>query len=212
MAAAQIVTITKPDDWHLHLRDEIALKTTVPATSRAFGRAIVMPNLKPPVTSVKMALNYRSRILKYKTPNSSFNPLMTLFLTDNLDPNEIVRLSNEESVVAVKYYPAGATTNSDTGVTNIEKVYPIIEKMAELSVPLLLHGEVTDNHIDIFDREKVFIETILAPLIEKYPDLKVILEHITTNDSVEFIESKSSRVAGTITIHHLLYNKHHSCN
>ena len=200
MTAAELVTITKPDDWHLHLRDEIALKTTVPATSRVFGRAIVMPNLKPPVTSVKMALNYRSRILEHKTPDSSFNPLMTLFLTDNLDPNEIVRLSNEESVVAVKYYPAGATTNSDTGVTNIKNVYRIIEKMAELGVPLLLHGEVTENHIDIFDREKVFIETILAPLIEKYPDLKVILEHITTKDSVEFIERQSSRVAVLIMI------------
>ena len=175
MTAAELVTITKPDDWHLHLRDEIALKTTVPATSRVFGRAIVMPNLKPPVTSVKMALNYRSRILEHKTPDSSFNPLMTLFLTDNLDPNEIVSLSKEESVVAVKYYPAGATTNSDTGVTNIKNVYRVIEKMAELNVPLLLHGEVTENHIDIFDREKVFIETILAPLIERYPDLKVIL-------------------------------------
>ncbi len=207
MTAVELVTITKPDDWHLHLRDEIALKTTVPATSRVFGRAIVMPNLKPPVTSVKMALNYRSRILEHKTPDSSFNPLMTLFLTDNLDPNEIVSLSNEESVVAVKYYPAGATTNSDTGVTNIKNVYRIIEKMAELGVPLLLHGEVTENHIDIFDREKVFIETILAPLIERYPNLKVILEHITTKDSVEFIESQSSRIAGTITIHHLLYNR-----
>ena len=207
MTAAELVTITKPDDWHLHLRDEIALRTTVPATSRVFGRAIVMPNLKPPVTSVEMALDYRSRILKHKIPDSDFNPLMTLFLTDNLDPNEIVSVSNEESVVAVKYYPAGATTNSDTGVTNIKNVYPIIEKMAELGVPLLLHGEVTENHIDIFDREKVFIETILAPLIERYPDLKVILEHITTKDSVEFIESQSSRVAGTITIHHLLYNR-----
>ena len=207
MTAAELVTITKRDDWHLHLRDEIALRTTVPATSRVFGRAIVMPNLKPPVTSVEMALDYRSRILKHKIPDSDFNPLMTLFLTDNLDPNEIVSVANEESVVAVKYYPAGATTNSDTGVTNIKNVYRIIEKMAELGVPLLLHGEVTENHIDIFDREKVFIETILAPLIERYPDLKVILEHITTKDSVEFIESQSSRVAGTITIHHLLYNR-----
>ena len=207
MTAEELITITKPDDWHLHLRDEIALQTTVPATSRVFSRAIVMPNLKPPVTSVKMALDYRSRILKHKTPDSSFNPLMTLFLTDNLDPTEIVRLSNEESVVAVKYYPAGATTNSDTGVTNIKNVYPIIEKMAELGVPLLVHGEVTESHIDIFDREKVFIETILAPLIDRYPDLKVILEHITTKDSVEFVESQSSRVAATITIHHLLYNR-----
>ncbi len=207
MAAVELVTITQPDDWHLHLRDEIALKTTVPATSRVFGRAIVMPNLKPPVTSVKMALDYRSRILNHKTTDSSFNPLMTLFLTDNLDPNEIVRLANEESVVAVKYYPAGATTNSDTGVTNIKNVYPVIEKMAELAVPLLVHGEVTESHIDIFDREKMFIETILAPLINRYPDLKVILEHITTKDSVEFVESQSPRVAATITIHHLLYNR-----
>ena len=207
MAAVELVTITQPDDWHLHLRDEIALQTTVPATSRVFGRAIVMPNLKPPVTSVKMALDYRSRILKHKTTHSSFNPLMTLFLTDNLDPTEIVRLSNEESVVAVKYYPAGATTNSDTGVTNIKNVYPIIEKMAELGVPLLVHGEVTESHIDIFDREKVFIDTILDPLIDRYPELKVILEHITTKDSVEFVESQGSRVAATITIHHLLYNR-----
>ena len=207
MTAVEFLTITKPDDWHLHLRDEIALQTTVPATSRVFGRAIVMPNLKPPVTSVKMALDYRSRILKHKSTHSSFNPLMTLFLTDNLDPTEIVRLSNEESVVAVKYYPAGATTNSDTGVTNIKNVYPIIEKMAELGVPLLVHGEVTESHIDIFDREKVFIDTILDPLIDRYPELKVILEHITTKDSVEFVESQGSRVAATITIHHLLYNR-----
>ena len=207
MTAVEFLTITKPDDWHLHLRDEIALQTTVPATSRVFGRAIVMPNLKPPVTSVKMALDYRSRILKHKSTHSSFNPLMTLFLTDNLDPTEIVRLSNEESVVAVKYYPAGATTNSDTGVTNIKNVYPIIEKMAELGVPLLVHGEVTESHIDIFDREKVFIDTILDPLIDRYPELKVILEHITTKDSVEFVESQGSTVAATITIHHLLYNR-----
>ena len=207
MTTPELVTITKPDDWHLHLRDEIALETTVPATSRVFGRAIVMPNLKPPVTTVKMALDYRARILEYKPLNSNFNPLMTLFLTDNLDPDEAVRLSTEESVVAIKYYPSGATTNSDTGVTDIKNVYPVVEKMAELGIPLLLHGEVTEDHIDIFDREKVFIDTILAPLIERYPELKVILEHITTKDSVEFVESQSSNVAATITIHHLLYNR-----
>ena len=162
MTTPELVTITKPDDWHLHLRDEIALETTVPATSRVFGRAIVMPNLKPPVTTVKMALDYRARILEYKPLNSNFNPLMTLFLTDNLDPDEAVRLSTEESVVAIKYYPSGATTNSDTGVTEIKNVYPVVEKMAELGIPLLLHGEVTEDHIDIFDREKVFIDTILA--------------------------------------------------
>ena len=207
MTTPELVTITKPDDWHLHLRDEIALETTVPATSRVFGRAIVMPNLKPPVTTVKSALDYRSRILEHKLCDSSFNPLMTLFLTDNLDPVEVVRLSEEESVVAIKYYPSGATTNSDTGVTEIKNVYPVIEKMAELGIPLLLHGEVTDDHIDIFDREKVFIDTILAPLMQRYPELKVILEHITTKDSVEFVKTQSSKVAATITIHHLLYNR-----
>ena len=207
MIAPKTVTLIRPDDWHLHLRDEGSLKATVPATSRVFGRAIVMPNLKPPITTTEMALSYRQRILDHTLNDSKFQPLMTLYLTDNLDPREIVNLSHEEFVVAVKYYPSGATTNSDDGVTKVEKVYPVIEKMAELGVPLLVHGEVTDHHIDIFDRERVFIDQILIPLTERYPDLRVVLEHITTKDSVDFVKQQSINVAATITIHHLLYNR-----
>ncbi|MDD9891227.1 MAG: dihydroorotase [Gammaproteobacteria bacterium] len=199
------LSITQPDDWHLHLRDADALQTTVPHTARAFGRAIVMPNLKPPVTTVALALEYRERILQHS--GNGFNPLMTLYLTDNTSAEEIERISQTEAVVAVKYYPAGATTNSDNGVSSMDKVYDIIEKMAEHAVPLLIHGEVTDAAIDIFDREKVFIETVLAPLLQRYPTLKTVLEHITTKDATDFVSSQHENVAATITIHHLLYNR-----
>ncbi|HCA36463.1 MAG TPA: dihydroorotase [Gammaproteobacteria bacterium] len=203
------ITITKPDDWHLHLRDGEMLGTTVPHTARSFSRAIVMPNLKPPVTTVEQALAYRQRILDALPTDTNFSPLMTLYLTDNLAQEELVRLSEEPAVVAVKYYPAGATTNSDSGVSSIDRVMPSLEVMAKRGIPLLIHGEVTDGEIDIFDREQRFIDTVLAPLRAQLPELKVVLEHITTANAVEFVSEQSSNVAATITVHHLLYNRNH---
>ena len=203
------ITITKPDDWHLHLRDGEMLGTTVPHTARSFSRAIVMPNLKPPVTTVEQALAYRQRILDALPTDTNFSPLMTLYLTDNLAQEELVRLSTEPAVVAVKYYPAGATTNSDSGVSSIDKVMPSLEVMAKRGIPLLIHGEVTDGEIDIFDREQRFIDTVLAPLRAQLPELKVVLEHITTANAVEFVSEQNSNVAATITVHHLLYNRNH---
>lgn len=203
------ITITKPDDWHLHLRDGEMLGTTVPHTARSFSRAIVMPNLKPPVTTVEQALAYRQRIINALPTDTNFSPLMTLYLTDNLAQEELVRLSEEPAVVAVKYYPAGATTNSDSGVSSIDRVMPSLEVMAKRGIPLLIHGEVTDGEIDIFDREQRFIDTVLAPLRAQLPELKVVLEHITTANAVEFVTEQSSNVAATITVHHLLYNRNH---
>jgi dihydroorotase len=203
------ITITKPDDWHLHLRDGEMLGTAASHTARSFSRAIVMPNLKPPVTTVEGALAYRQRILDALPTDTNFSPLMTLYLTDNLAQEELVRLSEEPDVVAVKYYPAGATTNSDSGVTSIEKVMPTLEVMAKRGIPLLIHGEVTDGEIDIFDREQRFIDMVLTPLRAQLPDLKVVLEHITTANAVAFVSEQSSNVAATITVHHLLYNRNH---
>ncbi len=203
------ITIVKPDDWHLHLRDGEMLGTTVPHTARSFSRAIVMPNLKPPVTTVEQALAYRQRIINALPTDTNFSPLMTLYLTDNLAQEELVRLSEEPAVVAVKYYPAGATTNSDSGVSSIDRVMPSLEVMAKRGIPLLIHGEVTDGEIDIFDREQRFIDTVLAPLRAQLPELKVVLEHITTANAVEFVTEQSSNVAATITVHHLLYNRNH---
>ncbi|MBL6744548.1 MAG: dihydroorotase [Pseudomonadales bacterium] len=203
------ITITKPDDWHLHLRDGEMLGTSVPHTARSFSRAIVMPNLKPPVTTVEQALAYRQRILDALPTDTNFSPLMTLYLTDNLAQEELVRLSEEPAVVAVKYYPAGATTNSDSGVSSIDRVMPSLEVMAKRGIPLLIHGEVTDGEIDIFDREQRFIDTVLAPLRAQLPELKVVLEHITTANAVEFVSEQNSNVAATITVHHLLYNRNH---
>ncbi|MFL2837643.1 MAG: dihydroorotase [Pseudohongiellaceae bacterium] len=203
------ITITKPDDWHLHLRDGEMLGTTVPHTARSFSRAIVMPNLKPPVTTVEQALAYRQRILNALPTDTNFSPLMTLYLTDNLAQEELVRLSEEPAVVAVKYYPAGATTNSDSGVSSIDRVMPSLEVMAKRGIPLLIHGEVTDGEIDIFDREQRFIDTVLTPLRAQLPELKVVLEHITTANAVEFVSEQSNNVAATITVHHLLYNRNH---
>jgi len=201
------ITITKPDDWHLHLRDKLALSTTVPHSARAFGRALVMPNLTPPIITVDEAISYRERIIAEVPKNSNFQPLMTLYLTDNTELKELSKIKDSEHVLGVKYYPAGATTNSSNGVTSIEKVYHLIEEMSHLDIPLLFHGEVTDHHVDIFDREKVFIETILSPLTERYPDLRIVLEHITTKNAVDFVKDQSKNVAATITIHHLLYNR-----
>ena len=203
------LTLIQPDDWHLHLRDETALANTVPFSARVFQRAIVMPNLKTPVTSVAAALAYRERICSAVPEGCNFEPLMTLYLTDNITTDEIVKAHYNEHVQALKYYPAGATTNSDSGVTSVEKIFPALEKMTELSIPLLVHGEVTDETVDIFDREAVFIDTVLQPVIERFPKLKIVLEHITTSQAVSFVSEQSEHIAATITVHHLLYNRSH---
>jgi len=201
------ITITRPDDWHLHLRDGAAMRDVLPHTAARFARAIVMPNLKPPVTTTALALAYRERILAALPAGSRLEPLMTLYLTDNTRPGEIAVAKASGMVHAVKYYPAGATTNSDSGVTAIEKCYGVIEKMAEVGMPLLLHGEVTDNEVDVYDRERVFIERTLVPLVERFPRLRVVLEHITTREAAEFVKAAPPRVAATITAHHLLMSR-----
>lgn len=202
----QTLTLTRPDDWHLHLRDGAALKAVLPHTARQFARAIVMPNLKPPVRTVADAAAYRDRILAALPPGSQFEPLMTLYLTDNTSPQEIVAAKACQFVKAVKYYPAGATTNSDFGVTDIRRCDRVFEAMQQVDLPLLLHGEVTDSHIDIFDREKAFIEKHLIPLIARFPKLRIVLEHITTAEAVKFVLS-ASNVAATITPQHLLFSR-----
>ena len=201
------LTLTRPDDWHLHLRDGAALTAVLPDTARQFGRAIVMPNLKPPVTTVADAEAYRARILAALPAGITFEPLMTLYLTDRTTPDEIVRAKASGIVHCVKLYPLGATTNSDSGVSSLEHCLPVLEKMAEVGLPFLLHGEVTDPDIDIFDREAVFIERTLAPLIARLPELRVVLEHITTAQAAEFVASASANVAATLTAHHLLMNR-----
>ena len=203
------LTITRPDDWHLHLRDGDAMKAVLPDTARRFARAIVMPNLKPPVTTVAQAAAYRERILAALPPALSFQPLMTLYLTDNLPASEIDQAKDSGFVHGVKLYPAGATTNSDAGVTDMKKwkCAATLARMEKLGLRLLVHGEVTDPAIDIFDREAVFIDTVLAPLLKDFPGLKVVLEHITTRDGAEFVKSAGGKVAATITAHHLLLNR-----
>ncbi len=206
----QIVTafsITQPDDWHLHLRDGAALAAVLPDTARRFARAIVMPNLKPPVTTVALAAAYRERILAALPAGMSFTPLMTLYLTDNMAPAEIDAVKVSGFAHAVKLYPAGATTNSDAGVTDLKKCKATIARMEKLGVPLLVHGEVTDPAVDIFDREAVFIDTVLIPLLRDFPALRVVLEHITTKDGVDFVRDANPNVAGTLTAHHLLLNR-----
>lgn len=205
----QTLTLTRPDDWHLHLRDGKVLSQLVAHTANTFRRAIVMPNLKPPVTTTQAALAYRQRIVDALPPGLDFEPLMTLYLTDTLSPDEIRHAHQSGFIQAVKYYPAGATTNSDSGVTAIENVYPALETMAELGMPLLMHGEVTDSHVDIFDREKAFIDQTLLPLCARFPTLKIVLEHITTADAVTFVGEASDNIAATITPQHLLYNRNH---
>jgi len=201
------ITITRPDDWHLHLRDGEALAAVLPHTARQFGRAIIMPNLKPPVTTVEQAAAYRDRIVAALPAGASFEPLMTLYLTDNTPPGEIARAAAAGFVKAVKLYPAGATTNSDAGLTDITKAYGALAEMERFGVPLLVHGEVTDPAIDLFDREKVFIDSVLLPLTQRFPQLKVVMEHITTRDAAEYVASAPANVAATITAHHLLYNR-----
>jgi len=201
------ITLTRPDDWHLHLRDGAAMASVLPYSARQFARAIIMPNLKPPVTTVALAAAYRDRILQALAPGARFEPLMTLYLTDNTTPAEIDRAGASDFVHAVKYYPAGATTNSDSGVTRIDRAYPALEEMQRADLPLLLHGEVTTPGVDIFDRERVFIDTVLAEIVRRFPALRVVLEHVTTRDGVAFVESAGPNVAATITAHHLLYNR-----
>lgn len=203
--------LSRPDDWHVHLRDGAGLPDVAPHTARQFARAIVMPNLKPPVTTVDAARAYRDRILAALADRpavgAAFEPLMTLYLTDQTTPAEISKAKDSGFVHAVKFYPAGATTNSDSGVTDWERVRPAIGAMEELGVPLLVHGEVTDPDVDVFDRERVFLERHLGPLVEDFPGLKVVLEHVTTADAVDFVKAAGPRVAATITAHHLLWNR-----
>ncbi len=202
----QELTLTRPDDWHLHVRDGAALDVVVPHTAAQFARAIIMPNLKPPVTTAEQALAYKKRILAAVPRGMAFEPLMTLYLTDNLDPAEIAR-AKAAGVVACKLYPAGATTNSDAGVTDLRKIYPVLEAMQREGVLLLVHGEVTTSDIDLFDREAVFIERHLMPLRRDFPALKIVMEHITTSEAVQYVSAADSHLAATITAHHLLYNR-----
>ncbi len=201
------ITLTRPDDWHLHLRDGAALEAVLPHTARCFGRAIIMPNLKPAVRTTQQALHYRERILGALPEGSAFEPLMTLYLTDETPPEEIARAKLSGRVMGLKLYPAGATTNSDEGVTRISRCFHTLERMEELGMPLLVHGEVTDPAIDVFDREKGFIEDVLAPLVARFTQLKVVFEHITTRDAVQYVEVTGPNVAATITPHHLLMNR-----
>jgi dihydroorotase len=200
------LTLTRPDDWHLHLRDGAAMAAVVPDTARQFARAIVMPNLKPPVTTAAQALAYADRIRAAVPAGMHFEPLMTLYLTDRLPPDEIAR-ARDAGVVAVKLYPAGATTNSDAGVTDLRHTRPTLEAMQRLGLPLLVHGEVTDPAIDLFDREAVFIDTQLIPLRRDFPELKIVFEHITTREAAQYVAEAGAHTAATITAHHLLYNR-----
>jgi dihydroorotase len=201
------LTITRPDDWHLHLRDGETLKAVLPDTARQFARAIVMPNLRPPVASAEAARDYYARIKQALPAGLDFEPLMTLYLTDNMAVQEITRAHQDGVVKAVKLYPAGATTNSDSGVTSLAKCAAVLAEMEKLGLPLLIHGEVTDAEIDVFDREKVFIERHLQPLLKDFPGLKVVFEHITTQDAAEFVAQGPANLAATITAHHLLMNR-----
>lgn len=201
------ITLARPDDWHLHLRDGHALHSVLPDTARRFARAIIMPNLSPPVRTLEDAQAYRGRIIAAIPDDLKFEPLMTLYLTDNTAPDEIVRAKKSGIVHAVKYYPAGATTNSESGVTDISRCLNVLAAMQECGLPLLLHGEVTDPAIDIFDREAVFIERHLRRITDDFPNLNIVLEHITTKEGVDFVEQARQGVAGTLTAHHLLLNR-----
>ena len=202
----QTLTLTRPDDWHVHLRDGDALNTVVPHTAAQFARAIVMPNLKPPVTTTAMALAYKQRILAALPAGVSFEPLMTLYLTDDMPADEIHR-AHEAGVAAVKLYPAGATTNSSAGVTDIRHTHATLDAMQRVGMPLLVHGEVTDNEVDLFDREAVFIDRHLQPLRRDFPELKIVFEHITTKEAAQYVAQAGAFTAATITAHHLLYNR-----
>ena len=201
------ISVTQPDDWHLHLRDGVFLRSVLPHSARQFARATIMPNLRPPVTTTEQALAYRQRILDAIPTGMAFTPLMTLYLTDNISAAEIKLAADSGTIVACKLYPAGATTNAEFGVTRSENIYPVLETMQENGLLLLVHGEVTEKEVDIFDREVVFIERVLIPLIRRFPHLKVVMEHITTREAVDFITTAPYTVAATITAHHLLYNR-----
>ncbi len=201
------ITLTRPDDWHLHLRDGAALRTVVPHSARWCRRAVIMPNLRPPVATTLQALAYRERILKAVPPGLAFEPLMTLYLTDATPPAEMAFARASGRVVACKLYPAGATTHAEAGVTDVQRLYPVLEAMEKAGLLLLVHGEVTDPAVDVFDREAVFIDRVLQPLVERFPGLKVVLEHVTTQDGVDFVRQAPATVAATLTAHHLLYNR-----
>jgi dihydroorotase len=203
------LTITRPDDWHLHVRDGAVLQHTVPSTARVMKRAIIMPNLQPPVMNAEQALEYRGRILAKVPQGINFDPLMVLYLTDHTTPDMIRDAADAGHIVAVKLYPAGATTNSSSGVTDLGKLDELADVLTECDIKLLVHGEVTDNHIDIFDREKEFLDNILVPLMSRHPELKVVVEHITTKDAADFVLSQGANVAATITPQHLAYNRNH---
>lgn len=205
---SQQITLTRPDDWHIHLRDGAALNRTVSDAAQQFSRAIVMPNLVPPVMNTEQALDYKARILAARPTGSQFEPLMVLYLTDSTNPAEIAK-AKAAGITACKLYPAGATTNSASGVTDISKIYSVLEAMQKADMPFLLHGEVTDSAIDIFDREKVFLDRTFSQLVSRFPALKMVLEHITTADSAEFVTQAPATIAATITAHHLLYNRNH---
>lgn len=207
MNSNQSITITRPDDWHLHIRDGVSMAAIIGHTARQFARAIIMPNLKPPVTTTEQALAYRQRILACLPQDTPFTPLMTLYLTDNTPAEEIIRARDSGLIQAVKLYPSGATTNSDAGVSEITKTYDTLRVMAETGIPLLVHGEVTQPDVDVFDRESVFIEQQLKPILDNIPDLRIVLEHITTSDAVNFVVNAPDNVAATITAHHLLLNR-----
>lgn len=200
------LTLIRPDDWHLHLRDGSLLEDTVPSAARYFGRSIVMPNLTPPVTDAGQALEYRQRILGQRPADSNWQPLMVIYLTDNTSAR-VVDSAKESGITAAKLYPAGATTNSDSGVTSLEKIFPALAAMTEAGLPLLIHGEVTHHEIDIYDREKNFIDQQLVPIVEKFPDLRVVLEHVSTSEAVQFVCQAGENVAATITPQHLIYNR-----
>ncbi|MDW6005302.1 dihydroorotase [Vibrio mangrovi] len=202
------LTLTRPDDWHVHLRDGEVLEDTVRDISRYNGRALIMPNTVPPTTTTAMAQAYRQRIMDAQ-PRAGFSPLMSLYLTDKTSPEEIKQAKSSGLVVAAKLYPAGATTNSDSGVTSVKNIYPVLKAMQDVGMLLLIHGEVTTNDVDIFDREATFLKQVLAPIVQDFPELKIVVEHITTADAVEFVTQAGANVAATITAHHLLYNRNH---
>ena len=203
------ISLIKPDDWHLHLRSGEAMKSVVGMSARQMGRAVIMPNLSSPVKSVRQAQAYRKEIMKALPANSNFTPLMTLYLTDSTKPKEIYAAGDSSEVFATKLYPAGATTNSENGVTNITNIYPALEAMQKKEIPLLVHGEVVDPKVDVFDRESVFIEKVLYRVVKDFPDLKIVLEHITTKDAVDYVFGCKDNIAATITPHHLLANRNH---
>lgn len=207
--AVESITLTQPDDWHVHLRDGEMLQQVAQYTARQFARAIIMPNLPSPITTVAMAAAYRDRILAATQSHSAFKPLMTAYLTDTIDPQELVLGYEQGIFTAAKLYPANATTNSTFGVSDIKKIYPVLEAMQKIGMPLLVHGEVVSNEIDIFDREAVFIDEVMQPLLHDMPGLKVVFEHITTKDAADFVAAQSDNMAATITVHHLQINRNH---